>query len=566
MFLGGLNKDDSPAILPPGDYPDALNMRTGSSSEENQAGQAETLQGEIEVLLNVNAEITYYGEAIGGDFIYTGYGEQKIGDQVWMKKNWDFPYPGSKIYDNDEVNRAIYGGLYTWTQMMAPDFCPPGWHIPSMAEINALITYLGGDAIAGGRMKEPGTDHWYSPNEGADDQSGFKGLPGGMLDSIFKELGSKGKIWISNESGGLRDIDGNEYTVVTIGSQQWIIENFRAIHYANGVVIPNLITDDEWIGNTDYDDWFLPSKDEAVFMVNTFDDADTAYWTSSEQSPTLAWFAMKSIGAGLVEKSESLQIKAIRYFDSTTIYSVGDTGQGGKIFHIVDLGGGTFRYYEHALGTNIVVWSNINSLWCGGTATALGTGQANTTAIIGQVGHTNSAAKYCNNLVVTITNPSDGYCWYNNDPTNKNPYGALYNWYAINSANGLIYLERGGVQETGWRVPTRDDFRILITALGGDPDSDAIAGGKLKESGVTHWLPPNTGADNSSGFTGVGAGQRNGADAAFEAIMELTNFWTSVFFGSGTSYSFQLQNTDPGLVQADSPEAHGLSVRCVKDV
>ena len=85
-----------------------------------------------------------------------------------------------------------------------------------------------------------------------------------------------------------------------------------------------------------------------------------------------------------------------------------------------------------------------------------------------------------------LTTP--GYCWYNNDTTNKNTYGALYNWFAVNT---------GKLAPTGWHVPTDDEWTTLTTYLGGE----SIAGGKLKETGTTHWRTPNAGATNEIGFT-----------------------------------------------------------------
>jgi hypothetical protein len=154
LFLGGLNKDDSPQILPQGDYTEALNIRTGSSKDDNESGPAETLQGEIEIPFNVDANIVYYGSAIGGKFLYEGWEEVQIGNQIWMKRNWDAAYPGSKVYNDDETNRGIYGGLYTWNQIMSVDFCPDGWHVPTLAEVNILLTNIGGVMLGGGHLKE----------------------------------------------------------------------------------------------------------------------------------------------------------------------------------------------------------------------------------------------------------------------------------------------------------------------------------------------------------------------------------------------------------------------------
>jgi uncharacterized protein (TIGR02145 family) len=89
-------------------------------------------------------------------------------------------------YNNDIANCNIYGGMYEWNEAMQYDttegaqgICPDGWHIPTDAEWTTLTTFLGGESVAGGKMKEAGFAHWYSPNTGATNESGFTGLPGG---------------------------------------------------------------------------------------------------------------------------------------------------------------------------------------------------------------------------------------------------------------------------------------------------------------------------------------------------------------------------------------------------
>jgi uncharacterized protein (TIGR02145 family) len=195
-----LNSDAIPADLKPEEITHALNMRMASSNEKQGAGDAETLQGEVEIPINATADITYYGQAIGGNFLYQGWDEIKIGTQVWMRRNWDVAYPGSKVYNDNEANRAIYGGLYTWNQIMSVDFAPDGWHVPTDAEITVLLTYMGGLMLAGGHMKEVGEEHWTDPNTGADDSFGFRALPGGKFDSVFELLGANGLFWLQDES------------------------------------------------------------------------------------------------------------------------------------------------------------------------------------------------------------------------------------------------------------------------------------------------------------------------------------------------------------------------------
>src|ERR1035437_5986068 len=111
---------------------------------------------------------------------------------------------------------------------------------------------------------------------------------------------------------------------------------------------------------------------------------------------------------------------------------------------------------------------------------------------------------------------SGAYCWYNNDSEScKALYGALYNWYSVNDSRNIAPL--------GWHIPTSDEFTTLMNYLGGD----SIAGGKIKETGITHWQTPNTRATNESGFTAMPAGYRYLGDGRFEGLDQGSNFWTS---------------------------------------
>ena len=75
---------------------------------------------------------------------------------------------------------ATYGRLYTWYAASdSRNVCPAGWHVPTSDQLEALKTYLGGAALAGGLLKEAGTTHWATPNTGATNSTGFTMLPGG---------------------------------------------------------------------------------------------------------------------------------------------------------------------------------------------------------------------------------------------------------------------------------------------------------------------------------------------------------------------------------------------------
>ena len=147
------------------------------------------------------------------------YSTVTIGNQVWMAENLKVTKnpAGTAItrtcYDNSTSNCDTYGGLYDWATMMngaasspanpsgVQGICPTGWHIPSDAEWTELTTFLGGTTVAGGKLKETGTTHWYSPNTGATNSSGFTALPGGYLSgSSFIFLEAYGNWWSSTQN------------------------------------------------------------------------------------------------------------------------------------------------------------------------------------------------------------------------------------------------------------------------------------------------------------------------------------------------------------------------------
>ena len=163
-----------------------------------------------------------------------------IGTQIWTNTNLDVttyrdgtPIPQVTdptawaglttgawcYYNNDPANGAAYGKLYNWYAVagihdaaslnnpsLRKQFAPQGWHIPSDAEWTILMGFLGGEVVAGGKMKstgtiQAGTGLWESPNAAATNESGFKGLPAGVryYDGPFNNIGYDGLWWSSSE-------------------------------------------------------------------------------------------------------------------------------------------------------------------------------------------------------------------------------------------------------------------------------------------------------------------------------------------------------------------------------
>ncbi|MCX6249935.1 MAG: hypothetical protein NTX61_04200 [Bacteroidetes bacterium] len=152
------------------------------------------------------------------------YNTVMIGTQCWIAQNLNI---GTMIdgtsdqtnnsiiekycYNNNSYYCDIYGGLYQWDEYMnyttpsdsipsgRQGICPTGWHIPSNSEWIVLRTFLGGTLVAGAKMKETGTLHWYTPNTGATNSSGFTGLPGGSrsTNGTFNSMPFYADFWSS---------------------------------------------------------------------------------------------------------------------------------------------------------------------------------------------------------------------------------------------------------------------------------------------------------------------------------------------------------------------------------
>ena len=104
----------------------------------------------------------------------------KIGNQVWMAKNLNNNVSGSKCYEDKSANCDKYGRLYSWD--MAKTACPSGWHLPSDAEWDVLVNYVGGSSTAGTKLKAK--SGWDNNGNGTDDFS-FSALPGGKFNGSF---------------------------------------------------------------------------------------------------------------------------------------------------------------------------------------------------------------------------------------------------------------------------------------------------------------------------------------------------------------------------------------------
>lgn len=285
-----------------------------------------------ELSLADGTEVDVY---IGNDL--REYKAVKIDNKVWLAENlaetkyrggsnivevtdtdtWKTLLSGARCsYDNNIENTFVvippvpptppiptltvnYGRLYNWYALNEANFAPTDWKVPDVADLDTLVAYLGGNTVAGGKLKEVGTTHWASPNTSADDSSGLKALPTGYRYSVngsflqmpyYGYIASKtvyitdglnnkfSAIKLEYNSGAcstyalpyfaagvpvrllwtgtgtppatITDYDGYVYDVVQVGTQYWLKQSWACTHLNNGTEIPEITDNSAWAAAT----------------------------------------------------------------------------------------------------------------------------------------------------------------------------------------------------------------------------------------------------------------------------------------------------------------------------
>jgi len=197
----------------------AVNYNSDANQDD---GSCQYFEGG-EIVTNPGAGVTFNGYTYTSIVLGNG--------QEWMAENlrtttyangdpipnvtdadqWDDLTTGAWAhYNHDSQYENPYGKLYNWYTVNDPrNVCPTGWHVPTDDEWTVLIDYLGGELVAGSKMKSTGTQYWYgpvsnpvsSPNTDATNESGFSALPGGfrLKTGAFSSIGSYAGWWSSTE-------------------------------------------------------------------------------------------------------------------------------------------------------------------------------------------------------------------------------------------------------------------------------------------------------------------------------------------------------------------------------
>ena len=239
---------------------------------------------------------------------------------------------------------------------------------------------------------------------------------------------------------------------------------------------------------------------------------------------------------------------------------------------VYDISNQCMRYYNGASWSDCMgISSNDGNKTCGGTITDADGNTYNTVQIgtqcwmaenlnIGTM--INGSSNQSNNSTI------EKYC-YDDNTTNCDTYGGLYQWDEM-----MQYATTEGTQgicPTGWHLPTDAEWMTLEEEVESTTGVNwnttgwrgIDAGGNLKEAGTTHWNSPNTGATNSSGFTGLPGGYRY-TDGSFDLLTNYAFFWSSSEYGSD-AWTRNLYYGSAQVYRNGYDKAYGFSVRCVRD-
>ncbi len=471
----------------------------------------------------------------------------KICNQVWMLRNLDVdhyrngdPIPEVQdtaewgnlttgawtYYNNDPTMVKIYGKLYNWYAVNdSRGIAPEGWHVPTDGEWTELTDCLGGETIAGGKLKETGTTHWLSPNEGATNSSDFSALPGGYraVDGTSDPIGYIGYWWSSTNIGGanawirsLRSINANVaryYCYMKSGFSVRCVKDFPSPKLDSIKPDKAFVADEVIL----YGSNFGATQGTSKVSFTSSDAKDYPSWSDSLIKvliPTGGTTGKVSVSVSSIKSNEvdftliADTIKICNQVWTTKNLDVDHYRNGDSIPEVRD-------------GTE---WANLKT---------------------------------------------GAWCYYNNDSALGATYGKLYNWYAVNDPRGLAPI--------GWHIPSDSGWKVMEMCLGmtqSDADNNSLRGtdegGKLKRTGTIEekdglWNSPNIGATNQSKFSALPSGYRNNF-GTFNYLGSNCYWWTSTDFGASRGAWFRhLSYVDARCDRTEDYKVNGFSVRLVKD-
>lgn len=496
---------------------------------------------------------TLANSALVYDFDGNSYDTVHIGNQIWFKQNlktsryrngslipevtnntvWsNTTFAAQCNYNNNASNLHIYGKLYNrFVVENSNNICPKNWHIPTIAEWEILIQYLGGSSLAGGKMKDIGTSLWNSPNTGATNESNFTALPSGSRNTsaTFNQLGSNVFWWSAYESNtSLGKYYTLSYDQTSINNadvdKKWgfsircISNSSSTLPTVSSTTLGTLTPSSVNIGGNVTNNGGLP-----VFRG--------ICWSTNPNPTINDNFVEKGIGTGQfycditnLSFNTTYYARAYAKNDIGTVYAnqISFTTTNPVVFDIDGNGYDTIH-----IGSQIWMKQNLNT-------TRFRNGD-----------QINNVTSSWSNLY------SSAYCNLNNDTSQAYIYGRIYNGYAVVDSRNLCPI--------GWHIPSDSEWTILENYLGGS----SFAGGKLKEVGLSHWPSPNTNATNESKFTALPGGGRN--ILVSPAFFSGAYWWSSTEVGTSNLKSRNIVYNSGATTSNSNDKRYGYSIRCIKD-
>jgi uncharacterized protein (TIGR02145 family) len=523
------------------------------------------------------------------------YNTVLIGDQCWMKENLKtthyrtgtpIVYPGADNnawqnnttgayawYNNDSSWKDSYGALYNWHAVSnANGLCPTDWYVPSDDEWTQLVNYViaqgfpnqfdslngAGNALKSCRQvnsplggdcntnEHPRWASWYN-NHGFD-EFGFSGLPGHnrQPNGSFDGVGFYGYWWSSTEEpalvvwsrllrimdGGIARSNGSK----TIGFSVRCLkdEGLTTTFSLNIEVNPD--TAGTVNGAGEY---------EAGDQVNIAATANPG-WEFTEWTGDIDYVDDPNVpNTTVIMPAQNMSLTA-NFIEEQVGFICGTstlTDIDGNIYNTVLINNQCWmkenlKTTHYRTGTPIVYPGADNNAW-----------QNNTTG---------------------------AYAWYNNDSSWKDSYGALYNWYAVNNANGLC--------PTGWYVPSDDEWTQLVDYIiiqgypnqSNDPNGAGNAlkscrqvnsplGGECNTTVHPRWNSHSThhGFDEF-GFAALPGGYRN-TNGAVTYLGPYGYWWSSAEYSSSSAWGRYMNRLYGNMTRSFYNKSYGFSVRCLRD-
>ncbi len=492
----------------------------------------------------------------------------RIGNQVWMAENLRYlpqvhnnsgfrqagnnSQPGFGVagYNGSDLTRAKshrnynkYGVLYNWwaaidgEQSSASNpsgvegICPAGWHLPSDAEWTELIIYLGGENVAGKKIKS--ADGWQNNGNGTNSSS-FNGLPGGLRydDGRFDRIGGFAYWWSSTE-----------YTTDEAWSRRLAYSDNDVSRYHPGKARGASVRCIKAELTSDYYRVHRPHSTDAE--------------PDDESSTDVAEDLERPVGF-VGEEPDTIPIPP----DSLAVIEmpVHDVDQEGTppgpsddIGHGQQTGEPDTATEDHHNG------QSFQSVW------DVDGNEYKTTTIGMQIWMAENlrVSRFRNGDPIPLVSEGDDWevinkqadpasSYYNNDPAYVEQFGKLYNWWTAR--------DKRGVCPEGWRIPSRSDWKELVNYLGME-----VAASKLKATSGWDVSQIGKNGNNQSGFNAKPGGQRSFSGfLGFSDINAVGNWWSATHV-AGPVWRFRLNAWGTYYDLGFYSPNHGFSIRCIKD-